>query len=159
MATTWAASTTLTATTDAVNTASFAATDAIGAKLAPSNAVAVSTVMRQAPLASLGATPASGSRATQMYALMQTMVGAQNDATELLAFLAVFVAASGCKTKSQTEELLERIFDQTKEMLEEIFGYRKMGVSRPDSDQVAEILRAVVAARAAGGLDALRTLH
>jgi hypothetical protein len=108
------------------------------------------------PLKATATVPAA--RLTQMYALMQTTLAQQDDASQYLSFMLAVMAASRCTNKYQIEEMLEPIFANATLLLEEIFGLRPMPVRRPDFDQMAELIRAANAARLSAGRPTLPVL-
>ena len=96
---------------------------------------------------------------TQMYQLMLTTMGVQNDSAQVLGFMIAVTAASRCTNKYQANEMVEQVIEIATLALDEICGLRPMPLQRPDDDQMAELIRAVTAARAANGLGGLPSLH
>ena len=145
--------------TDAINVASFTATDAVGAALSARNSVAAGPVQNSLATTRLASSTAVGGRATQMFNLMQTTLAAQDDAIEVLGYLLAHVAASRCASKYQTAALIAQVEEIATLALDEIMGLRPMPLHRPDADQLSELTRAATAARSQAGLNALPSLH
>lgn len=114
--------------------------------------------VRPAAMPMTATTTAPKARLTQMYALMQTSLAQQDDASEVLAFTLAVMAGSRCTSKYQTEEMIDQIIEQAEQALEQIFGLRAMPLHQPDADQMTELIRAANAARSTAGLPPLPVL-
>jgi hypothetical protein len=157
--TVWAINAGLAISTNAINSTSFASSNAIGTATAIRSSGVVGAAQNNLAAASLASSTKTGARTAQVYSLLTPTFAAQTDSVQVLAFLLAGQAASAAAAKYQAVEIIGQVIEAATQMLDELYGMRTMPLHRPDSDQINALIQQIAAARAATGLNALPSLH
>lgn len=109
--------------------------------------------MAMAAISSISPASGLGAQIAQVYAMMIPSLAQQDDATQVMAFLLAFVAATSCATKSETASVIDEIAEIATQTLEESFSLMKMPLRRPDNFQMSALLAQIASGRTSNGLN------